>query len=101
MPSHPARTLSRPTGRGSKTTYQLPICAYSYNHMMPSDGAGRIFQTSVNWVSLLRLLAVSRRIGAQPQRHVGWLHRLPYHPYQVVAQGIQVRLISELGGECF
>ena len=57
MPSHPARTLSRPTGRGSKTTKQPPICAYPYNYMMPSDGAGRTLETSVKWVSLLRLLA--------------------------------------------
>jgi Transposase domain (DUF772) len=33
------------------------------------------------------------RIGAQPQRNVGWLHRLPYHAYQIIAHGIQVRLI--------
>jgi hypothetical protein len=34
---------------------------------------------------LLWLLAVPRLIRMQPQRDVGWLHRLPYHPYQVVA----------------
>src|SRR3712207_1193088 len=27
-----------------------------------------------------------RRIGTQPQRDVGGLHRLPYNPYQIVAQ---------------
>ena len=34
---------------------------------------------------LLRLLFVSRRIGAQPQRDVGGLHRLPHHTYEVLA----------------
>jgi hypothetical protein len=38
-------------------------------------------------------------IGAQPQRDVGWLYRLPNHTHQVVAQGVQIRLVSELGRE--
>src|SRR5215211_228246 len=29
------------------------------------------------------------------------LHRLLYHPHQIVAQGVQIRLVSELGGEGF
>jgi hypothetical protein len=29
------------------------------------------------------------------------LHRLPYHPYQVVTQSVQICLISQLGGEGF
>src|SRR5215204_551027 len=29
------------------------------------------------------------------------LHRLPYHPYQVVAQRVQVGLVSEFGREGF
>jgi len=32
---------------------------------------------------------------------VGGLHRLPDYPHQVVAQGIQVRLVSKLGREGF
>jgi hypothetical protein len=32
---------------------------------------------------------------------MGWLHRLPYHPYQVIAQGIQVCLVAQLGREGF
>ena len=43
------------------------------------------------------LLTLRSRIGAQPQGDVGWLHSLPYHPYEVIAQGIQVSLISKLG----
>ena len=34
------------------------------------------------------------RIGAQPQRDVRWLHRLTYHPYQVVAQCLQVCAVA-------
>ena len=34
---------------------------------------------SVNMVLLVRLLAFRGRIGAQPQRDVGRLHRLAYH----------------------
>jgi hypothetical protein len=41
------------------------------------------------------------RIGAQPQRDVGWLRRLSNHPHQIAAQGLQVCLISELGREGF
>jgi hypothetical protein len=26
---------------------------------------------------------------------VGWLHRFPYHPYQVVAQCVEVRVVPE------
>ena len=44
---------------------------------------------------------VRSRIGAQPQRDVVWLHRFPDHPYEVIAQGIEVRLVSELGREGF
>jgi hypothetical protein len=48
--------------------------------------------------SLLTLLS---RLGSQPQRGVGGLHRLPYHPNQVVAQCLQVRFVSYLGREGF
>jgi hypothetical protein len=34
------------------------------------------------------LPALWGRFGSQPHRDVDWLHRLPYHPDQVVAQGI-------------
>src|ERR671921_1750120 len=37
--------------------------------------------------------------GPQPQIYVLWLHRLPDHCHQIVAQSIQGRLVSELGGE--
>ena len=30
-------------------------------------------------------------VGAQPQRDVGGLHRLSYHPYQIVVQRVQAR----------
>src|SRR5215210_6328655 len=38
-------------------------------------------------------------IRPQPQRDVGWLHRPPHDPDEVVAQGVEVRLVSELGRE--
>src|SRR5829696_9460910 len=41
------------------------------------------------------------RLGAQPQRDVGGLHRLPHHPHQVVVQRLQVRLVAQLLAESF
>ena len=38
-------------------------------------------------------------IRAQPQRDVGRLYRLPYRSYQVASQGVEVRLIPDLGRE--
>jgi hypothetical protein len=32
---------------------------------------------------------------------VGWLHRFSYRTYQVIAQSVQVCLITQLGGEGF
>jgi hypothetical protein len=32
---------------------------------------------------------------------VGWLHRLPYHPYQIIAKCVQVCLVAQLGREGF
>jgi len=29
------------------------------------------------------------------------LHRFPYYPHQIIAQGVEVRLVPELGGEGF
>ena len=42
-----------------------------------------------------------RRLALQSQGDVGWLHRLPYHSYQVVAQRIEVCLVAQLGREGF
>src|SRR5918994_6145267 len=38
-------------------------------------------------------------ILTQPQSDVGRLHGLPHHPYEVVTQGVEVRLVSKLGRE--
>jgi hypothetical protein len=38
---------------------------------------------------------------AQPQSDVSGLHRLPYHPHQIIAYSIQVCFVSELEGEGF
>src|SRR5215213_264568 len=56
-------------------------------------------RTWVNKGLLDCLLALPGRIGTQPQRDVRGLHRLPNHPHQVVAQRLQVRLVSQLCGE--
>src|ERR671910_2749539 len=37
----------------------------------------------------------------QPERDVLWLHRVPHHGQDVAAQGVEVRIISKLGGELF
>ncbi len=38
-------------------------------------------------------------VGPQPQSDVLWLHRLPHLSQQIIAQSIEVRLVSKLGGE--
>jgi hypothetical protein len=43
---------------------------------------------------LINPLALVARLGSQPQGDVGGQHSLPYHPYQVVAQRVQVCLVS-------
>src|SRR5919202_1692733 len=47
----------------------------------------------------LSLLDILWRVRPQPQRDVGRLHRLPNHACQILAQGIEVSLVPELGGE--
>jgi hypothetical protein len=46
-------------------------------------------------------LALRGCARTQPQRDVGRLHGLPYHPYQVGVQRLQVCLIPQSGGELF
>ena len=55
-------------------------CSYPF-----SDSFSRTF---VNKRLLVRQLALRGLIGAQPQRDVGRLHRLPHHPYEIIAQGV-------------
>src|SRR5215218_5217568 len=50
---------------------------------------------------LLWLLNLLSPLGTQPQGDVGGLHRLPYHPYQVIAQGLKVCFVAQLSRECF
>ena len=40
-----------------------------------------------------------RCLALQSQGDVGWLHRLPYNHYQVVAQGLEVCLVAHVGRE--
>src|SRR5215212_2043645 len=45
------------------------------------------------------LSTLQNRIGSQPQRDVRRLHGLPDHTFQIIAQGVQVGLLPELGRE--
>jgi hypothetical protein len=47
------------------------------------------------------LLIPRGRFGAQPQRDVGGLHRLAHYTHQIIAQGVEVRLVLKLGRESF
>src|SRR5215210_3109747 len=58
-------------------------------------------RTRVNKALLVCPLALRGPIGTQPQRDMFRLHRVPYHTHQVVAKGIQIRLVPELGREGF
>jgi hypothetical protein len=46
-------------------------------------------------------LTISRPVGVQPQGDVGRLHRLPYRPYQIIAECAQVCFVAQLGREGF
>src|SRR5918995_775770 len=46
------------------------------------------------------LASLYSRVRAQPQRDVSWLHRPPHDPDEVVAQGVEICLVSKLGREC-
>jgi hypothetical protein len=50
--------------------------------------------TSVIRELLLCLLALWSCHGAQPQRNVGWLHRLCNYSYQVASQRAQVCFVA-------
>ena len=50
----------------------------------------------VNKALLVCPLALRGPIRTQPQRDVLRLHCVPYHTHQVVAKGIQIRLVPEL-----
>ena len=54
----------------------------------------------MRWL-LVCLLTLRRSFGTQPQRDVSGLHRLPHHPYEIVAQGVQVGLVPKLRREAF
>jgi hypothetical protein len=46
-------------------------------------------------------LTLHSGIGAQPQRGVSRLHRLPNYPYQVVVQRVEVCFVAQSGREGF
>lgn len=58
-----------------------------------------MFTHSGDHVSLVRLPAFRSPLGTQPQTHVRRLYRLPDHLYEIVGQGIEVRLARQLRGK--
>jgi hypothetical protein len=72
---------------GVVSSYSVGGSASRRPHVRASPCSG--FQRSAKRVVLLR-----GRVGSQPQRDVGWLHRVSYHAYQVFAQGVQVGFVS-------
>src|SRR5829696_103910 len=50
---------------------------------------------------LRSLLALRDRFRTQPQGDVGGLHRLRHHPYEVIIERLQVRLVAQPGREGF
>ncbi len=81
-----------------------PLESLNTGDQEPSKLFSRRFITTkfVNKALLVCLLILLwRRIGEQPQRDVGRLHSLPYHPHKRGVQRIQICLISELSREGF
>src|SRR5215213_4337887 len=57
--------------------------------------------TSVSDRLLFAPLTLSGRLGSHPQREVDRLHRLPHYFHQIIAQGLEVCFVPELGREGF
>src|SRR5215204_7416516 len=83
-----------------RTTYCCPSGAPTSALFTELPKTSLLLGTSVNKAASLPA-GVPSRLGFQPQRNVGWLHSLPYHTYQVLAQGVQVCLVAQLGREGF
>ena len=66
-----------------------------YKHLKRPLGEGLSDSLRRIRSELICLLALRSRLGAQPQRDVGRLHSLPNYPHQIIAKGIEVRLIPE------
>src|SRR5919112_4414350 len=86
----------RPAPSGYKC--QPPLGRASVSRSRRSPGAGARPQDRA---LAIRLLVFRRLVGAQPERDVSRLHRLPYHARKVVVQRLQVRLVAKPGREGF
>jgi hypothetical protein len=64
------------------------LATHSYSHHN-SSYAARSLRRLLVW-----LPAPGPRVGTQPQCDVLRLHRILYHPYQVVAEGAQICLVT-------
>jgi hypothetical protein len=97
----PLGGLSTAVTRSRFSTYEYR-CKYG---AMQDSGYGlpRILLplTPLNKALLVRLLALRKPIGAQPQLDVRRLQRLPDHAHEFVVQRLQVGFIPEPGGEGF
>src|SRR5215208_8376701 len=83
---------------GSRSASTATLTGYRLWADMPPKGWTK------RW-SRLKLLLPSASpwgwVGTQPQRDVGWLHRLPHDSYEVTAQGVEVGIVTQLGREGF
>ena len=78
-------------GRASRAPTELIFGRHNHGTSLRGEG-----------LALLLCFASSRWwVWAQPQRGVSGLHRLLYRPHQIVAQGLKVGLVPELGLEGF
>jgi len=96
--------------RGTHLTYvqkslghaSVQLTLDRYSHWMPSMGRNTADGIDEALGDLFWPSATPRCcIRTQPQRDVGWLHRLPYYPRQFAVQRLQVRLLAQPGGEGF
>ena len=55
------------------------------------------FRTSCLANGVMQDRTLSSHLGSQPQGDVGWLRRLPHHPHQIVAKGVWVCFVAQLG----
>src|SRR5215216_6802632 len=90
--SRQAPTRSPPSSRRPTTSWLRPTPTVTCPlHLLLRRRELRRILIPRTWVNkglLDCLLALPGRIGTQPQRDVYGLHSLPYHPHQVLAQGV-------------
>jgi hypothetical protein len=87
-----------PEDEGTPHFWIATLTAYRLWADLPPKGGTK------RWSKLNLLLPFASPrgwVGTQPQRDVGWLHRLPHDSYEVTAQGVEVGIVTQLGREGF